>query len=59
MKRGLREDDIEGGNLERVPTSHATLVARLFAARRKRGGSREDFIDFFFPKPATPSRSRL
>jgi len=47
MKRGLREDDVEGSNLERVPTSHATLVARLFAAHRKRGGSREDFIDFF------------
>ena len=47
MKRGLAEEDSGEALLERVHTSHATLVARLYAAHKERGGGREDFISLF------------
>ncbi len=47
MERGPGDIDITPTVLERVPTLNATLVGRLYRAHRKRGGSRDDFVDFF------------
>ena len=33
--------------MAKVPSDHATLVARLFRAHRARGGQRQDFVDLF------------
>ena len=46
-KRALSESDEEDGDLERVPTVHATLVARLYEELRERGESLENFIADF------------
>ena len=46
-KRALSESDEEDDDLERVPTVHATLVARLYEELRERGESLENFIADF------------
>ena len=47
MKRGRAEGGPEPSQLERVNSSHSTLVARVYSAYISNGGTRADFVTLF------------